>query len=641
MPYVIGTAGHIDHGKTSLVKALTGQDTDRLKEEKERGISIDLGFAHLDLPEGAQAGVVDVPGHERFIRNMLAGAHGIDLVLFTVAADDGVMPQTEEHLDILHLLGVKRAIFVITKADLASPARIREVEDEIGLLRAGTSLEQSPVIALSVVTGQGLADLRSEVSRVLQGWSKPRPPGYFRLPVDRAFVLQGHGVVVTGTALSGEIQVGDRVRCLPGGQLLRIRSLQVHGQPRETASWGQRVALNLSGEERAAIERGHVLCDEHLARVSHRFDALLEVRPTAAKGVKNHQRVRVHIGTAERLGKVTVLGARAQIGPRQSAYCQIALTEPILTLWGDRFIVRDETAQRTLGGGTIVHPWPRTHKASDPALPRTLTALHTGSIDEAARTFLEETDEFAVSIAAVYQFLNLEEDDARRHMEQLGEIRVLRLEGDSRYTTTAKWQRLTDRLLEAVRGFHATHPLAPGMEMEALRSTLAAGLEPHVFRAFVDQLHAGHTVVREHSLLRLPTHQVRLQVEEQSVVDRLRALLAREPLAPPALKQIEEELGVARAKLAPVIRVMERERSIVRIAPDLYFLVESIETVKTNLRQHLLERGTITAAAFRDLFGTSRKYAIPLLEHLDREGVTVRVGDARRLKSPPPALETR
>jgi selenocysteine-specific elongation factor len=320
MPFIIGTAGHIDHGKTSLVKALTGQDTDRLKEEKERGISIELGFAHLDLPDGTRAGVVDVPGHERFIRTMLAGAHGMDLVLFTVAADDGVMPQTVEHLDILHLLGVRRAIFVITKADLATTARVAEVEAAIGRLAAGTSLKGSPVVRFSSTTGEGLERLRMEIARALQPVDTDSSPGYFRLPIDRVFILQGHGLVVTGTALQGEVRVGDRVRCLPGSQLLRVRSLQVHGQSVSTATWGQRVALNLSSQERPSLERGHVICDERLTLTSGRFDASLEVRPTA-DAIKNHQRVRIHIGTAERLGKLVVLGSHESAAPNRSTPC--------------------------------------------------------------------------------------------------------------------------------------------------------------------------------------------------------------------------------------------------------------------------------------------------------------------------------
>ena len=304
MPYIIGTAGHIDHGKTSLIKALTGTDTDRLKEEKERGISIDLGFAHLDLPDGTSAGIVDVPGHERFIKNMLAGAHGIDLVLFTVAADDGVMPQTEEHLDIVHLLGVKMAIFVITKADLVSPARIADVEEEIDILTLGTTLENSPKIAVSSVTGQG--SRRAQSSCIAELLKSPDQSSAERLlsPARGPRLRHaGHGVVVTGTALSGEVKVGEQVRCLPGDYLFRVRSLQVHGKSVDTAGWGQRVAMNLTGPERASIERGQVICHEKLTLTSDRFDAFLEVRPAAAKGIKNHQRVRIHLGTAERLGQ--------------------------------------------------------------------------------------------------------------------------------------------------------------------------------------------------------------------------------------------------------------------------------------------------------------------------------------------------
>ncbi len=380
MPYIIGTAGHIDHGKTSLIKALTGTDTDRLKEEKERGISIDLGFAHLDLPDGTSAGIVDVPGHERFIKNMLAGAHGIDLVLFTVAADDGVMPQTEEHLDIVHLLGIKLALFVITKADLVSAARIADIEEEIDILTLGTTLENSPKIAVSSVTGQGIPELKERIAEILKSHAKTAPNGYFRLPVDRAFVLQGHGVVVTGTALSGEVKVGEQVRCLPGDHLFRVRSLQVHGKSVDAAVWGQRVAINLTGPERASIERGQVICHEKLALTSDRFDAFLEVRPAAAKGIKNHQRVRIHLGTAERLGKIVVLGNAEKIEPKQSAYCQVMLNEPLLVLRGDHFIVRDETARRTLAGGRVINPWAKRHKRGDRELSNRLEALHRGDI---------------------------------------------------------------------------------------------------------------------------------------------------------------------------------------------------------------------------------------------------------------------
>ncbi len=353
---IIGTAGHIDHGKSALVRALTGQDTDRLKEEKERGISIDLGFAYFTLPDGTRAGVIDVPGHERFIRNMLAGAHGMDLVLFTVAADDGVMPQSEEHLDILHLLGARRGIFIITKADLADDARLAEVRDEIELLADGTTLEGSPVLAVSSISGAGLDRLRDEIAHQLDGFEARRATGLFRLPLDRAFVIKGHGTVVTGTAMGAEVRLGQKLRVLPGGAEVRVRSIQVHGETVEHAGLCQRVALNLSGAERLELKRGDVLADDRLELTTTRIDALLEIRPAAKRALKNHQRVRVFHATAETVGRVIVMEPSGEIAPKHTALVQIVLNDPLVALAGDRFVIRDETNVRTLGGGVVLNP---------------------------------------------------------------------------------------------------------------------------------------------------------------------------------------------------------------------------------------------------------------------------------------------
>ncbi|HXG52024.1 MAG TPA: selenocysteine-specific translation elongation factor [candidate division Zixibacteria bacterium] len=635
MPYIIGTAGHIDHGKTSLIKALTGQDTDRLKEEKERGISIDLGFAHLTLPDGTEAGVVDVPGHERFIRNMLAGAHGMDLVLFTVAADDGVMPQTEEHLDIVHLLGVKMAIFVITKADLVPPARIAEVEEEIGILTLGTALEGAPVVAVSTVTGQGLEELKTRIAETLRSCDRPAPRGYFRLPVDRAFILQGHGVIVTGTALSGEIGTGDRVRCLPGDQIFRVRSLQVHGRPVEKAGWGQRVALNLTGPDRAEVERGHVICHESITRTSERFDAFLEVRPAAAKGIKNHQRIRVHLGTAERLGRIVLLGGEERVEPKQSAFCQIVLAEPLLALRGDHFILRDETAQRTLAGGTVLHPWAERHKRGETGLEERLDTLRRGDQDALTQALLDESKEFALPVEAIQQFLNLTAEELGDSIQKTAGLRSFNAEGERVYTTQAKWERLRQALLDALGAFHASHPLVPGMDMEELRGKLLYRLSPKIFRAVVDTLLAEKTIAKEENLLRLSTHRVQLGGAEKALMERIKRLLAEQPGTPPELKEIEKHLGVGRAKLAEVMRLLERDGSVVRVASELYFTGAYVDRVRDLLYRFLSDKGEITAAAFRDLLGSSRKYTIALLEYFDRVGTTVRIGDIRRLKSPP------
>ena len=635
MPYIIGTAGHIDHGKTSLIKALTGQDTDRLKEEKERGISIDLGFAHLALPDGTEFGVVDVPGHERFIKNMLAGAHGIDLVLFTVAADDGVMPQTEEHLDIVHLLGVKMAIFVITKADLVPAARIAEVEEEIDILTLGTTLENSPKIAVSSVTGRGIDELKTRIGTVLKSGPKAVPSGYFRLPVDRAFVLQGHGVVVTGTALSGAIRAGEQVRCLPGDHLFRVRSLQVHGHPVDSAGWGQRVAMNLTGPERASIERGLVICHEKITLTTARFDAFLEVRPAASKGIKNHQRVRIHMGAAERLGKIVLLGAKEKAEPKESAYCQITLDEPLLVLHGDHFIVRDETAQRTLAGGVAIHPWAKRHKRGEKNLGERLAALHKGDTGQLIETFLNQSESFALPLGPIHQFLNVHEDEARTQADRIKTLRALSAEGEKLYTTQPKWQTVKDTLLATLKTFHAGHPLVPGMDMEELRGKLPYDLAPKIFRVVIDILAGEQAIAKEENLLRLASHRLQLGGPEKALMERIKKMLGEQPLAPPDLKDIEKQLGLNRGKLTEVIRLLERDKSVVRVSTDMYFLATSIDQLRTTLRNFLTEKGEMTAASFRDLIGSTRKYTIPLLEYFDRDGLTVRIGDVRRLKAQP------
>jgi selenocysteine-specific elongation factor len=633
MPFIIGTAGHIDHGKTSLIKALTGLDTDRLKEEKERGISIDLGFAHLDLPDGTSAGIIDVPGHERFIKNMLAGAHGIDLVLFTVAADDGVMPQTEEHLDIVHLLGVKMAIFVITKADLVPPTRIAEVGEEIDILTLGTVLENSPKLVVSSATGQGIDELKARIGEFLKSQSKAAPAGYFRLPVDRAFVLQGHGVVVTGTGLSGQIKIGEQVRCLPGDHLFRVRSLQVHGQSVERAGWGQRIAMNLTGPDRAEITRGHVICHEKISLVTDRFDARLEVRPGARKGIKNHQRVRVHIGAAERLGKIVILAAGDKIEPKESAYCQITITEPLLALRGDHFILRDETARRTLAGGVVINPWASRHRRSEAGLGERLDALFHGDTAELTEAYVGSSTAFALPLESIYQFLNVREEQIREQMERMRNLRAISAEGEKLYTTQEKWERLKAQILESLKTFHAAHPLVPGMDMEELRGKLLYTLAPKIFRVVTESLIQEKLIAREENLLRLAGHRVQLGGQEKTLMDKIKKILGEQPLAPPDLKDIEKQAGVPRSRLSEVLRLLEREGSVVRVTSEMYFLAGSIEELRGTLRKYLTEKGEMTAASFRDLIGSSRKYTIPLLEYFDRDGLTIRIGDTRRLKS--------
>jgi len=633
---IIGTAGHIDHGKTALIKALTGQDTDRLKEEKERGISIDLGFAYFTLPDGSRAGIVDVPGHERFIRNMLAGAHGIDLVLFTVAADDGVMPQTEEHLDILHLLGTRRGIFVITKADLADSPRLREVRDEIELLADGSTLAGAPIIEVSSTTGLGLDKLRAEIVRQLDGFQARRATGVFRLPLDRAFVIKGHGIVVTGTAMGAEVRVGDKLRVLPSGNEVRVRSIQVHSDSVESAGLCQRVALNLTGAEKLGLARGDVLADERLDSATARFDAWMEIRPAAKRALKSNTRVRLFIGTAETIARVIVLYDAGVIAPKAAGFAQLVTEDPVVALSGDRFVIRDETNSRTLGGGVVLNPFGRRVRKPVEAYRANLRLLKDASGGDALEALINLQEGFALGAIRISTLMNIPIAEAE---DALGEApRFVRLSiGDEEgFTTRTRWDALKRFALDALATHHQAEPLSPGLEMEALRSRIPYEIGARAFRPIVDHLSRESEIVREESVLRLKSHRVQLGGEAETLGASIEAALTRAEFQPPELKQLADALKIPAGQLAhlrAVMLAMEREGRVVKIATDLYFSRAAADSARNRLVEYLNTNPKITAATFRDLLGASRKFAIAILDHFDHIGVTTRVGDARRLRS--------
>jgi selenocysteine-specific elongation factor len=639
MPLIVGTAGHIDHGKTSLVRALTGQDTDRLKEEQERGISIDLGFAWLDGPDGQRAGIVDVPGHERFVRNMLAGAHGMDLVLFTVAADDGVMPQTEEHLDILHLLGVQRGIFVITKIDLVDAARVAVVREEVEILALDTGLEGAPIVPVSTLDGTGLDALRGEIAAQLARPREARREGYFRLPVDRAFVVRGHGVVVTGTAVAGDVSAGDTVRVLPRGTTARVRGLEVHGAPAARAGQGQRVAMNLGGVDLDDVPRGDVVCDARIERATRRFDARVEVRPGARHALAHHGRVRVHAGTAEVLARAVLLGGDPELPPRGSGWAQLVLRDPIVALRGDRFIVRDETARWTLGGGIVVNPFAERHRRAEAGLVPTLERLHGGTDAAAAATFLEAAPDFAVGVGTLAQGLGV---TIERAVEVLASVNdAIPVEDSFGGPGTApiaprippgKWKRFAEIVLQAVSAKHRADPLATGLEMESLRGRLPWDVTPRVFRWGIERLVAEGRLVRAERVVHLPSHRIALDAGARAHAARVERLLVDGGFTPPGLRQLGEDTGLPARELLEVLTVLEAEDRVMRIAPDLFYAKEHAAEALARLEAHCRSQGEITAAAFRDLIGASRKFAIAFLDWTDRTGVTLRIGDARRLR---------
>ena len=630
---IVGTAGHIDHGKTALIKALTGIDTDRLKEERERGISIDLGFAHFDAG-GVAAGVVDVPGHERFIRNMLAGAHGIDVVLLVVAADDGVMPQTEEHLDILHLLGVRRGVVAISKVDLVDPGRRIAVREEIEILLDGTGLEGSPIVEVSAVTGEGLEGLRAALRGALRDYRRPVSDGCFRMPVDRAFVMRGHGLVVTGTATAGTVRPGDAVRILPTGLEARVRGVQVHGEAVEAAGHGQRVALNLGGADAGMVRRGHVVCDPALERVSDRFDAWVELRPAVRRPLPHRALVRVYLGTAEAHGRLLWLDGRADLAPKQSAYAQLVLRQPIAAVGGDRFILRADNAAATIGGGVVLQPFaPAPRQRVDPRLPA-LRALHAATTPLAridALIALEPA--FAIAPDALAPAANLRGAAVRALLATHPNLRALPdAAHPEAYTTAEKWERLRGAISTALAAFHAAAPRQPGMEMESLRSQLAPDLSPKVFRSVVELLAADGLLARTDSIVRLADHAVALASGDAPLADRIATELGGAGFTPPETPQLAVGLGLPLTRLTALLDDLERAGRIVRVAPELYFAAETIDRVREIVRAHVAEHGEITAAALRDRLDASRKFSLALLNYFDRTGFTLRVGDVRKLR---------
>ncbi|MGA6973685.1 MAG: selenocysteine-specific translation elongation factor [Candidatus Binatus sp.] len=634
---IIGTAGHIDHGKTALIKALTGQDTDRLKEEKERGISIDLGFAYFTLPDGTRTGIVDVPGHERVIRHMLAGAHGIDLVLFAVAADDGVMPQTEEHLDILHLLGARRGIFVITKADLVDAARIRDVRDEIELLADGTTLASAPVIEVSSTTGAGLDNLRAEIVRQLDGFQARRATGVFRLPLDRAFVIKGHGIVVTGTAMGAEVSVGDKLRVLPSGAEVRVRSIQVHSDSVESAGLCQRVALNLTGAEKLGLARGDVLADERLDSVTSRFDAWLEIRPAAKRALKNNTRVRLFIGTAETIARAIVLDEAGAIAPKGAGFAQLVTEDAVVALAGDRFVIRDETNSRTLGGGIVLNPLGRRVRKPVEAYRANLRLLKDSSGADAIEALIDLNEAFALGTTRIAMLMNIPIAEAEAVLRETQRFVKLSVGDEEAFTTRARWEALKRFALNALEQHHKTEPLSPGLEMEAMRTRLPYEIGARAFRPIVDRISHESEIVREESVLRLKSHRVQLGGAAETLGARIEAALSSAQFQPPDLKQLADALKIPANQLPrirTVLLAMEREGRVVKIATDLYFSRTAADAARDRLVEYLKTHSEITAATFRDLLGASRKFAIALLDHFDHAGVTTRTGDTRRLRTP-------
>jgi selenocysteine-specific elongation factor len=634
--HVIGTAGHVDHGKSTLVKTLTGINPDRLKEEQEREMTIDLGFAWLRLPNGESVSVVDVPGHEDFIRNMLAGISGIDAALFVVAADEGVMPQTREHLAILDLLKISGGVVALTKSDLVEDSEWLElVEQDITGLLAPTSLSGAKIIPVSARTGKGIPELIDELASLLDKTPVRQDVGRPRLSIDRIFSMTGFGTIAAGTLIDGRMRVADEVQIMPAGLKARIRGIQSHKTQVETASPGSRIALNLNGVGTDQLKRGDVITLPGCFASTAMADVRLAILADAPTALRYNMEVEFFSGSARITARTRILGVQ-EIAPGKSGWVQLCFSEPAILAKSDRFILRQFSPNRTLGGGIVVEPHPQSrHPRFRPEVIEQLDTLADGSPDEILLQRLRQKEPFEA--AALVQSCSLPESVAGQALERMlsaGRILALgstdagtnfrTLAGSKRYLISAAgWQSLLERIVKLVGEYHRQYPLRAGMPREELKSRLHLDARP--FDEIVALAAGSGRITETRSILFLPTHAVKLTASQQTQLDRLVNLFRENRFSPPSMKEATAEAG------AELMSVFLNREDLVKVSEEFYFLKDAYEEIIRRIVEHIKSRGALTVAEMRDMFGMSRKYILPFLDHLDARKITKRMGDNRVL----------
>lgn len=637
MDIIVGTAGHIDHGKTALVKALTGIDADRFPEEKLRGITIDIGFAELDLGT-VHLGFVDVPGHERFVKNMLAGASGIDLVLLVVAADEGVMPQTREHFEICRLLETKAGLVVLTKKDLVDEELLEIVKLETAELVENSFLENAPVIAVSAKTGEGIEQLKETLKALALRIPPRKNERVARLPIDRSFTVKGFGAVVTGTLVSGEIRDAQEMEILPDARKARVRGLQTHGKAVKNITAGQRTAVNLGGVEHAEIERGMILAERDALRPTQIFDAEIEVLKDAKRSLKSRQRVRVHIGTIEALGRVQVLNEENEIERGDKDFVQLRLEIPVVCLPGERFILRSYSPQVTIAGGRVLDNAAVKHRrARDRETVRIYLLKLLESAEDNAKQikyFLETSGEHGQTLADLRARTGLREDILRRAVAENLEKKAI-IETEGFLLARTPFENLKAKTLAEIENHHRREPLARGIVRETLREKIFARLAPEIFKATLANLEKEGKIAAEKEIVRAAAHNLELSSDEKILRERLEKIYRAARLEVPKLDDALEEAirgtKATREHARKIFQLFLNAGEIVKISDEFYFAKTEIDKLVVKLREFAAERADklIDVPAFKDVAGISRKYAIPLLEYFDHERITRRAGDKR------------
>jgi selenocysteine-specific elongation factor len=632
---VMGTAGHVDHGKTSLIKHLTGVDTDRLKEEKERGITIELGFASLTLPDGRILGVVDVPGHERFVRNMVAGAAGIDLVLMVVAADEGIMPQTREHLQICTLLGIRKGFIALTKVDMVDGEWLKLVCEDIREFLRGTFLEDAPVLPVSSLTGSGFSELIDAIAKIADEVKEEAGIGLFRLPVDRVFTMKGFGTVVTGTLASGKVATGEEVEILPIGIRAKVRGIQVHNNHVETAEKGQRTAVNLQGVDRELIERGYSLAEPDTLAISQRLDCIYSHLAGAGRKMKNRSLVRFHTATSEIMARM-ILMEQDELEPGREGYAQLVLDTPLAAVAGDRFVVRSYSPVTTVGGGTIVDPFPLKHKRFSIEINEEFRRLHHGEDAEKVAVIMARAGIGGISEPRLVVRTGIHRSELRRLLEGLFSSKeaVLVDRDEPRVISGLVYEGLKAGVIRELEAYHERFPLKEGLSREELRTRLdlSDGFSQKIFGMAVRDLQKHGELITEKETIRLTGHQVQLKGEMGDLREELAGIYQKGGLTPPTLREILERFPGQKREIESLIQVMTHEGQLVRISEDLNFHGKALAQLRQAYRQLLVREGKATPASFKELTGLTRKFTIPLMEYFDMTKLTMRAGEHRILR---------
>ncbi len=632
MPIILGTAGHIDHGKTTLVKALTGIDCDRTSEEKKRGITIELGFAFLDI-DGNRLGVIDVPGHERFVKNMVAGAVGIDMVLLVVAADEGVMPQTREHLDICTLLGVKKGIVALTKTDMIDdPDWLELAGEDVKTALKGTFLEDAPIIPVSAQTGAGLDTLRTQIAEMAKNFSAKRRSDLFRLSIDRVFSMHGHGTVVTGTGFSGQLKVGEEIMVYPKQETGKVRMLQVHGTQCEQTKAGLRTAVNLSGFGTEDLERGQILAHSGTLFPSTIWNLQLHCLPSARKGIKHRREIHFYHGTKEILARLYLLD-REILEPGDTCVCQVRFPAEMVGVYGDSFLVRAFSPLQTLAGGIVLDPIAKPIKRFSSQV-KILSELLQAEPKDLILKQLELVGKEGRLFSELRLLTDMEDGELEKllqNLASLGQIFCVSKK-DKLYVEAKQIEELTNSLTQTLETFHAQNPLKSGISRSELESGWGKSLSPRLFHFILERLTKTKKIRLQDESLCLTTHSVSLGADKKALQEQIIALYKKAATQPPKLKEAAEELKVGTNELIPIIQILVRQGELVKVNTEFFFATQAINELSEQIRDFFAKNEGLTPADFRELTGLSRKFAIPVLEYFDTIKLTVRVGDKRHLR---------